>query len=143
MEDRSLRLIVDAFWRIILEIDTFLILLSNHDSISKYKNEVFILAASLLIFSFYVYWTGRKNSCPADQRQAKLCSKLRFINKIFLFASLILYVTGFFFAFIAEDIFFWDQVQGYFLVWIKRKTWQFCQVFKINILNLYYFSAQA
>ena len=74
--------------------------------ISKYKNEVFILAASLLIFSFYVYWTGRKNSCPADQRQARLCSKLRFINKIFLFASLILYVTGFFFAFIAEDIFF-------------------------------------
>ena len=74
--------------------------------ISKYKNEIFILAASLLIFSFYIYWIGRKNPCPVDKRQAKLCSKLRFINRILLFASLVIYVTGFFFAFIAEDIFF-------------------------------------
>ena len=68
--------------------------------ISKYKIEIFILAAILLIFSVYLFWQGRNAPCPSDPIQAKICSKLRFINIIMLFISLVTYLVGFFFAFI-------------------------------------------
>ena len=68
--------------------------------ISKYKIQTFILAAALLIFSVYLFWQGRNAPCPSDPIQAKICSKLRFINLIMLFISLVTYLVGFFFAFI-------------------------------------------
>ena len=68
--------------------------------ISKYKIQTFILAAILLIFSIYLFWQGRNAPCPSDPIQAKICSKLRFINLIMLFISLVTYLVGFFFAFI-------------------------------------------
>ena len=68
--------------------------------ISKYKIQTFILAAVLLIFSVYLFWQGRNAPCPSDPIQAKICSKLRFINIIMLFISLVTYLVGFFFAFI-------------------------------------------
>ena len=68
--------------------------------ISKYKIQTFILAAALLIFSVYLFWQGRNAPCPSDPIQAKICSKLRFINIIMLFISLVTYLVGFFFAFI-------------------------------------------
>ena len=68
--------------------------------ISKYKIQTFISAAVLLIFSVYLFWQGRNAPCPSDPIQAKICSKLRFINLIMLFISLIAYLVGFFFAFI-------------------------------------------
>ena len=68
--------------------------------ISKYKIQTFILAAVLLVFSVYLFWQGRNAPCPSDPIQAKICSKLRFINLIMLFISLVTYLVGFFFAFI-------------------------------------------
>ena len=68
--------------------------------ISKYKIQTFISAAVLLIFSVYLFWQGRNAPCPSDPIQAKICSKLRFINIIMLFISLVTYLVGFFFAFI-------------------------------------------
>ena len=68
--------------------------------ISKYKIQTFILAAVLLVFSVYLFWQGRNAPCPSDPIQAKICSKLRFINLIMLFISLVIYLVGFFFAFI-------------------------------------------
>lgn len=68
--------------------------------ISKYKIQTFILAAILLIFSIYLFWQGRNAPCPSDPIQAKICSKLRFINLIMLFISLVTFLVGFFFAFI-------------------------------------------
>ena len=68
--------------------------------ISKYKIQTFILAAVLLVFSVYLFWQGRNAPCPSDPVQAKICSKLRFINLIMLFISLVIYLVGFFFAFI-------------------------------------------
>ena len=68
--------------------------------ISKYKIQTFILAAVLLIVSVYLFWQGRNAPCPSDPIQAKICSKLRFINLIMLFISLVTYLVGFFFAFI-------------------------------------------
>ena len=68
--------------------------------ISKYKIQTFILEAALLIISVYLFWQGRNAPCPSDPIQAKICSKLRFINIIMLFISLVTYLVGFFFAFI-------------------------------------------
>ena len=68
--------------------------------ISKYKIQTFILAAVLLVFSVYLFWQGLNAPCPSDPIQAKICSKLRFINLIMLFISLVIYLVGFFFAFI-------------------------------------------
>ena len=68
--------------------------------ISKYKIQTFISAAVLLIFSVYLFWQGRNAPCPSDPIQAKICSKLRFINLIMLYISLVTYLVGFFFAFI-------------------------------------------
>ena len=68
--------------------------------ISKYKIQTFILAAILLIFSIYLFWQGRNAPCPSDPIQAKICSKLRFINLIMLFISLVTFLVGFFFVFI-------------------------------------------
>ena len=71
--------------------------------ISKYKIQTFILAAVLLVFSVYLFWQGRNAPCPSDPVQAKICSKLRFINLIMLFISLVTYLVGFFFAFIVMN----------------------------------------
>ena len=71
--------------------------------ISKYKIQTFILAAVLLIVSVYLFWQGRNAPCPSDPIQAKICSKLRFINLIMLFISLVTYLAGFFFAFVVVN----------------------------------------
>ena len=71
--------------------------------ISKYKIQTFILAAVLLVFSVYLFWQGRNAPCPSDPIQAKICSKLRFINLIMLFISLVTYLAGFFFAFVVVN----------------------------------------
>ena len=71
--------------------------------ISKYKIQTFTLAAVLLIVSVYLFWQGRNAPCPSDPIQAKICSKLRFINLIMLFISLVTYLAGFFFAFVVVN----------------------------------------
>ena len=73
--------------------------------ISKYKEEVFFIAGFMLFFSSYFFWQGRNAPCPSDPIQAKICSKIRFFNLFILINSLIIYMTGFFFAFIAVRIF--------------------------------------
>ena len=71
--------------------------------ISKYKIQTFTLAAVLLIVSVYLFWQGRNAPCPSDPIQAKICSKLRFINLIMLFISLVTYLAGFFFDFVVVN----------------------------------------
>jgi hypothetical protein len=74
--------------------------------ISKLKIQIFLIAGLLLIISSYLCWKGRNAPCPSDPIQAKICSKLRVINLIILLFSLVIYLTGFFFAFLAVDIFY-------------------------------------
>ena len=69
--------------------------------ISKYKLLTFTTAGLLLIFSAFIYWKG-KNSCPVDEEQAKICKKLRLINFFTLIISTIIFIFGFFFAFLAS-----------------------------------------
>ncbi len=73
--------------------------------ISKYKIEIFITAGFMIFFSIILFLKERKSPCPSDAKLANLCSKLRYINLTMLYISSILYLVGFFFAFLATKIF--------------------------------------
>ncbi len=74
--------------------------------LSEYKIQIFFVAGLLLLISFYLFWKGRNAPCPIDPIQAKMCLKLRFTNLIILIISSTFFLIGFFFAFIAVNIFY-------------------------------------
>ena len=75
-------------------------------SISEYKEWVFAGAGVMLALSTYLQWRGRNAPCPADPVKAKACARLRKISWGILIFSILIYLIGFFFAFLAADIFY-------------------------------------
>jgi len=75
-------------------------------AISKYKVVVFIVAGILLALSSYFLWINRNAPCPVDEKQAKACLFLRKFSLYTIIISIIIYIVGFFFAFLAADLFF-------------------------------------
>lgn len=75
-------------------------------AVSDYKEALFAVGAVLIIVSAYLQWQARLAPCPADPLKAKACNRLRKISWIILGIAALLYVVGFFFAFIAIHIFF-------------------------------------
>lgn len=69
--------------------------------LSKHKIEVFGLAAVLLLLAGVMLWRARYLPCPIDPVQAKACTRLRIISWVIYWASVLIFVTGVFFAFIA------------------------------------------
>ncbi len=74
--------------------------------VSKYKIQTFSIAGLFLLVSFCLFWNGRNAPCPTDPVKAKMCLKLRNRNSIILIISSTIYLIGFFFAFIAVNIFY-------------------------------------
>jgi hypothetical protein len=74
--------------------------------ISEYKIYVFIISGLLLLMAGGMHYRARYAPCPIDPKQAKICMAMRQINKIVLFGSIVIWMVGFFFAFIAVHIFF-------------------------------------
>ena len=74
--------------------------------ISKFKIYIFIIAGILLLVSYLFFFKERNAACPADPIQAKICLRLKTLNSVVIIISSILYFIGFFFAFIAEKVFF-------------------------------------
>ena len=72
--------------------------------LSKYKIYIFSIAGILLVISGYMLWKNRNAACPTDPIAAKICTKLKIINKYIYIFSLIIFLTGLFFAFIAPKI---------------------------------------
>jgi hypothetical protein len=75
-------------------------------AIAEYKTAVFIGAGIMLCLSGIVQWKGRNAPCPVDPLKAKACKRLRIISWSIWATSCLLYLIGFFFAFLAADIFF-------------------------------------
>ncbi len=75
-------------------------------AISDYKVFLFTAAGSLLVLATYMQWRARNAPCPADPLKAKACARLRVISWSILVISIMIYATGFFFAFLAADLFF-------------------------------------
>ena len=73
--------------------------------LSEHKIALFIFAGSMLTFSGYLRYRSRYAPCPADPVKAAACTRLRRTSGRIYIGSLILYLTGGFFAFIAPTLF--------------------------------------
>lgn len=76
--------------------------------LSDNKKILFAMAGIMLSASAFMQWRGRFAPCPVDPAKAKACKRLRKISVGILIFSILLYAVGFFFAFLAADIFFGD-----------------------------------
>ena len=72
--------------------------------ISEHKIPLFAFAGFMLVLSGISSYRSRSAPCPADPAQAKSCLRLRRLSvRIFYFSSVI-YLIGFFFAFLVSRI---------------------------------------
>ena len=71
--------------------------------ISDYKLTIFVVAGVLLLIAAFMVWYTRNAPCPVDSAKAKACSRMRYLSRIILGASIIIYIVGFFFAFLATS----------------------------------------
>jgi hypothetical protein len=69
--------------------------------LSEHKVALFIFAGLMLAVSGAMRYASRNAPCPIDPEQARACTRLRKISLGIYIASLAIYATGFFFAFIA------------------------------------------
>ena len=72
--------------------------------LSKYKIYVFSIAGLIITISGYILWLNRNAPCPIEPMAAKLCNKLRKLSIYIYFFSIIIFLTGLFFAFVAPSI---------------------------------------
>lgn len=75
-------------------------------ALSEHKIIVFSIAGLLLTLSGSLQWRARYAPCPTDPKKAKACAQLRKVSWVIWTVSILLYLTGFFFAFIAVHIFY-------------------------------------
>lgn len=74
--------------------------------LSEHKKTVFAIAGVMLVLSAFLQWRGRHAPCPIEPKKAKACMRLRKVSLGILVFSIIIYLVGFFFAFLAADIFY-------------------------------------
>lgn len=74
--------------------------------LGKHKAVVFGVAGVLLLISGAWQWRARNLPCPVDKAQADACARARRVSWIVWGLSVALYVTGFFFAFLAAKLFY-------------------------------------
>ncbi len=72
--------------------------------ISEHKHGLFIFSAVMLTISGISRYATRNAPCPADPRKAKACKRTRRISFFVFCFSVAMYLTGFFFAFVAQYI---------------------------------------
>lgn len=73
--------------------------------LSAHKGPVFALAGAAILASGFWQWKNRHAACPADPAAARACLRSRRASGVIFWMSVIIYVTGFFFAFIAKYLF--------------------------------------
>lgn len=75
-------------------------------ALSKYKLWVFGIAGGLILLAGIMRWQARNAPCPIDPQQAAACTRLRRISAWTYWFSVGIYAIGFFFAFIAVEVFY-------------------------------------
>lgn len=73
--------------------------------LSKHKEMVFGGAAVMLVIAGILQYRARNLPCPADKKLAKACAQTRTISVWIYGFSVVIYMVGFFFAFIAVRVF--------------------------------------
>ena len=74
--------------------------------LSKYKVYTFLLSGLMLIIAGFFIYRSRNDPCPIDQEQAMACMRMRKVSLYIYFLSILIFLIGFFFAFIAVKIFY-------------------------------------
>lgn len=72
--------------------------------VSEHKIPLFAFAGLMLVLSGISTYRNRNAPCPADPAQAKSCLRLRRLSARIFYLSSIVYVIGFFFAFVISQI---------------------------------------
>jgi hypothetical protein len=72
--------------------------------ISEHKIPLFAFAGVMLVLSGISSYRNRNAPCPTDPVQARSCLRLRRLSARVFYLSSILYVIGFFFAFVIARI---------------------------------------
>ncbi len=72
--------------------------------VSEHKIALFTFAGCMLTLSGIMRWRNRNAPCPIEPDKAEACDRLRKASNIVFIISLVIYSTGFFFAFIAPKI---------------------------------------
>ena len=73
--------------------------------LSEHKVALFAIAGAMLIAAGVMQWRARSLPCPADAALAAACTRARKWSVAIYAFSVLMFVTGFFFAFIAPAIF--------------------------------------
>ncbi len=74
--------------------------------IGKHKIWVFMFAFLMIILSAYMQWRAKNEPCPTDPVKAHTCMRTRRISWIVWGISVMAFLIGGFFAFLAQYIFF-------------------------------------
>ena len=72
--------------------------------LSQYKIAVFAVAGGMLVLNGVLRYVNRHAPCPIDPDQARSCMRLRKISTIMFAVSCVIYMIGFFFAFVAIHV---------------------------------------
>jgi hypothetical protein len=72
--------------------------------LSEHKTGLFIFAGVMLTLSGISRYLTRNAPCPIDAKEARACKRLRRIGLGVFCFSLMMYLVGFFFAFIASHL---------------------------------------
>lgn len=73
--------------------------------LSEHKVGLFITAGTMLALAGALQWRARSLPCPADPALAAACMRTRKISAAIYWFSVAMFMTGFFFAFVAPMIF--------------------------------------
>lgn len=72
--------------------------------ISENKVSVFLVAGILLTVNGVILWLNRNSPCPIDPALREACLSGRKISRNIYFFSLLIFSTGFFFAYVAPNL---------------------------------------
>lgn len=75
-------------------------------ALSKYKVITFTVAGVMLLLSGFMKYKARNAPCPTGASQAQACTQMRRVSSYIYTFSVLIYLVGFFFAFVAVHIFY-------------------------------------
>jgi len=70
--------------------------------LSDYKPIVFAVSGMMLALAAFMQWRARNAPCPIDPAKARACASLRKFSWGVIIFSVVIYLVGFFFAFLAK-----------------------------------------
>jgi hypothetical protein len=74
--------------------------------ISEHKVPLFFFAGFMLVCAGVMQWRARSLPCPADPALALACTRARKLSFYIYVFSVLIFLIGFFFAFVAPIIFY-------------------------------------